>query len=150
MNGVSGGTVPARLRPNKLPLCAKSWLIIQIHSLSLICWEFRRMPSLQAVHPRARRRQNLAKPPSQAGGPNMSRLSPDDLLPRMPPETDSWWPADRAPLKRNALATLRAPLAAMGFATTPVKAQKESFAVRIVWVYPSLRGEPPYTCYEPV
>ena len=80
----------------------------------------------------------------------MSPLSPDDLLPRMPPETDSWWPADRAPLKRNALATLRAPLAAMGFATTPVKAQKESFAVRIVWVYPSLRGEPPYTRYEPV
>jgi hypothetical protein len=37
----------------------------------------------------------------------------------------------------------------MGFATTPVKAQKESFAVRIVWVYRSLRGEPPYTRYEP-
>jgi len=80
----------------------------------------------------------------------MSPLSPDDLLPRTPPETDSWRHALRAPLKRNALATLRAPLSAMGFATTPIKAQKESFAVRVVWVYPSIRDEPPYTRYEPV
>jgi hypothetical protein len=53
-----------------LPLCAKSWPIIQIHSLSLICWEFRRTPSFPAVHPRALRRQNRAKPPSQASRPN--------------------------------------------------------------------------------
>jgi hypothetical protein len=80
----------------------------------------------------------------------MTPLSPDDLLPKTPPESRSWWLTHRAPLKRNALATLRAPLPGMGFATAPVKTQKESFAVRVVWVYPSDRAEQPYTCYEPV
>src|SRR5207253_2867842 len=69
-NGASGGTVPARLRPNKLPLCAKSWPIIPIHSLSPICWEFRRTLNFPAVHPRALRHQNLANRQSRASHPN--------------------------------------------------------------------------------
>src|SRR5437899_12317579 len=108
MNAVSGGTVPARLRPNKLLLCAKSWPIIQIHSLSLICSEFRRTPSFPAVHPRALRHQNRAKPPSQASRPNrkgsarVSRVgfgvSPNDLSVtqlRPPISSAAHWPGDQ-------------------------------------------------------
>jgi hypothetical protein len=82
----------------------------------------------------------------------MGLLSPDNLLPRSPCQesTSRGISVDQAPLKRNALATLTSRLATMGFATAPVKAQTDSFAVRIVWIYPKARADLPYRRYEPV
>jgi hypothetical protein len=48
-SGVNEAIAPARSRPNKSPRCAKSWPIIQSHSLSLISWQFRRMLNCPAA-----------------------------------------------------------------------------------------------------
>lgn len=82
----------------------------------------------------------------------MGLLSPDSLLPTSPTQESSshGFLVDQAPLKRNALSTLTARLATMGFATAPVKVQKDAFAIRIVWVYPKARVDLPYRQYEPV
>jgi hypothetical protein len=83
---------------------------------------------------------------------DMGLLFPDNLLPKSPSQESTFLgiSVDQAPLKRNALAMLIPRLAAIGFATAPVKAQKDSFAVRIVWIYPKARAELPYRRYEPV
>ena len=66
-SGVTGETAPALSQRNKLPLCAKSWPIIQIHSLSPICSESRQTPILPAVRPQALRHQNPANHPNRKG-----------------------------------------------------------------------------------
>jgi hypothetical protein len=53
-------------------------------------------------------------------------------------------------LKRNARDTLIPQYAEFGFATAPVKIQNDSLAIRVVWIYPSVRTTPPYCYYEPV
>src|SRR5439155_7814307 len=63
--GVNGGTVRARLRPNKLPLCARNWPITRSRSVNMI---YSRFPTriFPVVRLEALRRQNPAKPQNLA------------------------------------------------------------------------------------
>src|SRR5438128_309163 len=69
-SGVTGATVPARSRPSKLPRCAKSWPVIQNHSLNPIYWEFLLTLSFLAVHPLGLRHPNRARLQNPASHPN--------------------------------------------------------------------------------
>lgn len=55
-----------------------------------------------------------------------------------------------APLKRNGSECLIPKYREMGFAGAPVKLQKESAVMRVVWLFPADRGTGCPTCYLPV
>ena len=79
---------------------------------------------------------------------HVMQLTPDYFLPGAP--VDAKWLNRRSPLKSNALDTLLKTYGQMGFATSPVKVQKSTLVIRIVWIHRSFRKKSPYYFYEPV
>ena len=72
---------------------------------------------------------------------------PDDVIPPFKVEEQDYW-RHRAPLTIKARKYVSPMLERMGFAATPPKPQKSNISVRVVWIYPELRDDPPYEFYE--